>query len=206
MNYKIDIPEGNKGDWKVEKYIDDKKDRILQLSSLFNSGRYVPTGTYTRLMRNNTCVMTDTPDEIRDSISFIYRAFGKVLIAGLGLGVVLNAICMKEEVKHVTVIEISQDVIDLVGKYWLEKYPGKITIIKSDILEYIPAKELKWDCAWYDIWDDLCTDNLEQMTKIHRKFAKRVKLQQSWGKELLKYRKKKEDEQNKVYQMFRGKV
>ncbi len=47
--------------------------------------------------------------------------------------------------------------------------------------------------AWFDIWDDLCTDNLEQMKILHRKFARKAAWKGSWGKEFLQYQKLRED-------------
>jgi spermidine synthase len=191
-DYKVDVPEGEKGDWRITKYTVGEKDRIHQLSSMFNSGRYVPDGTYTRLIRNNKCIMSDTPDEVRDHHEIIHYAKGNVLIVGLGLGMVLNAIAKREDVTHVTIIEKSQDVIDLVSDHYLKKYLNKITIINADIFDWIPNKDCYYDFAWYDIWDDLCTDNLEEMKKIHRKLAKKTGWQGSWGREFLKRRKRQE--------------
>ncbi len=110
----VEIPIGEKGDYRIErKYVEP----TLDFSSL-KTGRCVPKGKYTFLYRNNKLVMSDTPDEKRDHIVPVNKAKGNCLIAGLGIGMVLNAIALKKEVIHIDVIEISQDVIDLVSPYY----------------------------------------------------------------------------------------
>lgn len=189
--YKVSVPEGEIGDWKIKKFtVDNKKDKISQLSSLYSSGRFVPSGTYTKLTYKNDIVMSDTPDEIRDHLYFIGKAKGNILIAGLGLGMVIQAIGNKEDVKSITVIEKSKDVIDLVGDYYLKMFPNKLKIVNADIFEWKTSDY--FDCAWYDIWNDLCTDNVEEMKKLHRKFGRRTGWQGSWGRDFLEYQRQKE--------------
>jgi hypothetical protein len=185
--YKVDVPEGVEGSWSIRKF-------TVTDNPLWSiDGRHVPVGRYTGLYRGNTIVMTDTPDEIRDHRLFMCRASGDVLIAGLGLGMVLQGCASKDTVKSVTVIEQSPEVIKLVAAYYKAKVFGhKVTIVNADIFEWKPAKGSYFNCAWYDIWNDLCTDNLDEMTKLHRKFARRVGHQDSWGKEFLKARRRQE--------------
>ncbi|MCV5648158.1 hypothetical protein OFN55_36090, partial [Escherichia coli] len=75
----------------------------------------IPPGRYRRLSNGWDVVMSNTPMEIRTCQDFIERATGRVLINGLGLGMVLHAILQKDDVTHVTVIEKEQDVINLVA-------------------------------------------------------------------------------------------
>lgn len=195
--YMVDVPEGVSGNWSIQKFTVSEKDAslgaTLALYSGSGGGRFVPEGTYTGLYRGREPIMTDTPDEIRDHARFMHRSKGDVLIAGLGLGMVLQGCAVKDEVKSVTVIELSSDVIQLVEAHYKAKSFGhKVTIVNADIFDWKPAKGVRYDCSWYDIWDGLCTDNLDEMTKLHRKFAKCVDNQGSWGKELLKDRRRRE--------------
>jgi len=189
--YKVDVPEGESGDWKIEKFTVDDNDLSQQLSAI-KYGRSVPGGTYTRLTHHNDVVMSDTPDEIKDHLSILYNASGNILIAGLGLGMVVGHVASKEEVTHVTVIENSSDVIKLVAHQYKDKYKDKIEIIEADIFKWKPDKTAYYDYAWYDIWNTLCLDNLEEMTRLHRKFGKKTGWQNSWGRDYLKYRKRQE--------------
>ena len=112
----------------------------------------------------------------------VARAEGDVLIAGLGLGMVLTGILDKSEVNTVTVIEKSRDVIDLVEPH-IEHI--KLNIICADIFDWVPPKGHKWDVIYFDIWQNASID-LEQSTKLKRKFARRkqgIKWMKSWNEE-----------------------
>jgi spermidine synthase len=95
------------------------------------------------------------------------EARGDVLIAGLGIGMILVPILSKPEVNRVLVIEKYQDVIDLVGSHVAH---SKLTIECADILEYKPAKGSKWNTIYFDIWPDICTDNLDEIATLKQRF------------------------------------
>ena len=186
----VSVPEGVLGDYEIKKKTFE--DDPMYTARMRISGRnYIP-GTYTFLYRGSTLVMSDTPDEKQDHIQAVIKAKGNCLIAGLGIGMVLNAVCLKEEVEHVDVVEISQEVIDLVSEYYDNKYPDKITFHCADILQWQPPKNIKYDMAWFDIWDNLCTDNLDEMATLHRRFGRKAEWKGSWGKEILVNQKRKE--------------
>lgn len=130
------------------------------------------------------------PQKKKDHIHAVFKAKGHILINGLGIGMVLNACLLKPEVAHATVIEISQDVINLVADHYNRKFPGKVEIIHADAFEYTPPKNKKFDMVWHDIWPDICPDNLPEMTQLHRKYAKRTTWQNSWAKEICQQTKK----------------
>ena len=190
--YKVDIPEGKSGIWRVERFTvtpqDENLERIRAIASSSSRGRFTLAGTYTRLMRGNELVMSDTPDEIRDHRGAIYEAKGNVLINGLGLGMMARAVLLKPEVDQVTVIEIDPDVIKLVGKYLISQFPMRLEIIKGDAFQYMPPKGIRYDMVWHDIFDNITADNLPLMSKLHRKYGKRTEWQGSWAKELCEMR------------------
>jgi spermidine synthase len=179
MEVKIDVPDGVSGDWRVESF--EVKDRELsEMVSLMQHGRGVPAGQYKRLMRGGQVVMSNTPDEIQDFLHFVYKAKGMILVNGLGLGVLLKKLLDKPEVTKVTVIEKSPDVINLVGPTY--RNDKRVEIIHADAFSYQPPKGERYDCVWHDIWDNLCADNLEEMKKLHRKYGRRTRFQESWGR------------------------
>lgn len=194
MEIKIDVPDGKSGNWSVESFTVSKEDeKFEQLRAAISSssrGRYTPAGTYKALKCNNKTIMSNTPDEIRDFRYFIHKATGKVLVNGLGLGVILKALVDKPDIEHVTVIEISQDVINLVGPTFKDN--PKVTIIHADAFTYKPPKGVRYNAVWNDIWDDICIDNLESMSKLHRKYGKKTDFQDSWGRDICLMRKRKE--------------
>lgn len=119
QDYKVQwFPEDvQRNIWTVTKFsVSELESRSTKFRSVFQKGRgFVPVGEYTMLRRDGCIVMSDTPDEIADHYPAIFMATGDVLIAGLGLGMVLNAIMKKTEVSSVTVFELDSDVIELTG-------------------------------------------------------------------------------------------
>jgi hypothetical protein len=140
---------------------------------------YVPAGKYARLKVGGTLMMTDTQMERITNSELLRRAHGRVLIGGLGLGMVVHGIMKKPEVAHVTVIEKYQDVVDLVMPT-LKKYGRRVTIITADILEWAPPKGEKWDTIYMDIWPDVCEDNLPEMAKLSRRLSPRLNRPGGW--------------------------
>lgn len=184
-DYKVAVPEGQSGDYTVSKFVVKENDIRGIYYALHR--RPVLPGTYTRLMKKGLYnpIMSDTPAEVKDHLEFIYQAYGKCLINGLGLGVVLKAILKKSEVTHVDVVEIDQDVINLVWPTYQNE--TKATLYHDDAFTIEWPKNKNWDCAWHDIWPDICTDNLPEITKLKRKYAHRVKWQKAWIEDLLRY-------------------
>lgn len=83
MKIDIDVPDGVSGNWAVESF-EVKEISCGQISGMFRTGRFTPPGKYKRLTHHNSLVMSNTPDEIRDFICFTSRAYGTILINGLG--------------------------------------------------------------------------------------------------------------------------
>jgi hypothetical protein len=65
--------------------------------------------------RDRGCVMADTPAEVAGALEFLEHAHGRVLISGLGLGVVPAFLLRFGDVESVDVIELDRDVIELVA-------------------------------------------------------------------------------------------
>lgn len=180
---KVDVPIGEHPPWKVERFtVSPDEARFENLrATIGSSARFIRPGEYTRLMRGRTIVMSDTPAEMSDHREPVIMSRGRVLLAGLGLGVVLQAILSKSEVEHVTVIENSQEVIDLVAPHYLKRFGNeRLSIVHADIFEWKPPNGERWDVAWFDVWEYICRDNLPAMTKLKRRFASRVSWQGCW--------------------------
>jgi hypothetical protein len=179
MKIDIDITDGKSGDWSVETFtVSEEEAKFENMRAMFSfSTREIEPGTYKRLKRNRTIVMSNTPMEIDDFQRFVSFAHGNILINGLGLGVVLKALLNKREVKSVTVIEKSEDVIKLVAPYFKDK---RVKIVHADAFTYKSPKNQHYDYVWHDIWDNICSDNLLEMKKLHRKYGKRTEHQYSW--------------------------
>lgn len=141
----------------------------------------IQPGKYVRLLVGGELMMTDAPHEAHSNRDIIEGAKGNVLIAGLGLGMILIPILLKQKVKTVTVIEKSQGVIRLVGPRllaWREHQgvigakPAPLTIVHGDIETWEPPLPLKWDVIYLDIWPTIDTRNLPQIARLKRKYRK----------------------------------
>jgi hypothetical protein len=190
--YKVSIPSGTSGKWSVSPLIVSHENSIRD--HLFSKdGRYTPEGTYTVLKCGSEIIMSDTPDEIRDHLHFIRQAQGDILINGLGLGMVAKACLSKPSVTSVTVIELSPDVISLVAPHIADP---RLTIIQADAFTYKPTRH--YDSVWHDIWSYICTDNLPEMTKLHRKYGKFTNYQDSWSRsECLRHRREEKRDESR---------
>ena len=86
----------------------------------------------------------------------------------------------KPEVEHVTVVELSKDVIALVAGHYKARYGDRLTVVHADALDWKPPKGARYDAVWHDIWPDICGDNWETMKRLHRKYGRRCDWQNSW--------------------------
>lgn len=177
------IPDGKSSEWRVESFTISELESKMSMIRAMASRRpdeYAPAGEYKRLMRGSVVVMSNTPMEIRTNADFIRRATGRVLINGLGLGMVLTAILKKPDVTAVTVVEASEDVIQLVAP----SFAGdpRVTIKHSCAFQYTPEAAERFDAVWHDIWDYITASNLPQMNQLHGKYRAISSWQGSWAR------------------------
>lgn len=149
------IPEGWEGLWFV------MKQHIPQdtTGNRFGKQVFVPAGTmtYLRCITDSTIfaqppgdlVMEDSNYELQTHLGFVMRAFGSVLITGLGLGCVVRGLLANPKVEHVTVIENSPDVLKLVAPHMPTE---RLTIIEAEALKWTATNKQPFDCGWHDLW------------------------------------------------------
>ena len=172
------LPPAKSGDWKVEKFTIEKD---LWLLRMMRDGRGTPPGEYTQLAHRGHVVMSDTNAEIEDLHSFFERAKGRVLIHGLGLGIALQGALANPKVKSVDVVELSADVIALVGSHFID---DRLTIHLADCRTKRWPRVKKWDVVWHDIWPDICGDNVDEMDLLRERFRLKCKWQGCWAERL----------------------
>lgn len=177
---KVSVPVGESGEWKVERFT--VSDESARRSFSQYNGRGVTPGTYTRLCCNGSVIMSDTPSEMSDHRAPVKEAKGHILINGLGLGMVLLNCLIQEKVERATVVELSQDVINLVGPHYLETFGDRLEIIHADAFEYCPPKGVRYGMVWHDIWPTISAYNHEGMKRLHHKYGRRANWQSSWCK------------------------
>lgn len=183
---KLSVPEGHDGAYRVERFTISKQeaDWAALRARIGSSERSVApsAGTYTRLLRESTCLMSDTPAELRDHAGFVRCAAGRVLLIGLGIGLTLQACLDRAEVSSVTVLEIAPEVIRLVVPHYLaQAAPGRFTVIQGDANTYTPPRGSRWKSVWLDIWDGICGDNLQEIQRLRRKFRRYADYVDSWA-------------------------
>lgn len=155
------------------------------------TGRPIPPGTYTVLVeRNDTgweeVWMSDTPAERFDHWAPVLMMWNldarRVLINGLGLGMVVRAALDVSTVEHIDVVEKDARVIQLVAPHY--ERDARVRVHHGDALEVARGwpRGTSWDVAWHDIWPAICSDNLAEMTRLHRSYGRRVRWQGSWGR------------------------
>ena len=165
------LPEGEIGRAKVDHF---------EVKTDFRGFRrdYVPPGKYARLCVSGQLYMTDTQMEWNTNWEVIHKAHSEVLIAGLGLGFIILPILAKPEVTRVTVVEKYADVIALVEPT-IHEAAGlnghKLVVVEGDALTWELPKGQTWDVIYFDIWPDICTDNLVEVSRLRRRFAKRLR-------------------------------
>lgn len=183
----IDIPEGESGLWSIDKIT------FQQDTPSFHgpNDRFIilPAGTYTHLRRvmakGTTVVMEDTPLELKTHLNFMLRARGQVLVTGLGLGCVVRGLLANPNVKHVTCLEKSSDVMRLVFPHMPDT--RKLFVYELDAFEWAerakPLDGFKYDYVWHDIWADRENgdphlDSLHM--RLFKEFRKIAKHQGMW--------------------------
>jgi len=167
--YRCPIPEGEAGAWKVEKFKLTKEDLRFDFGNM-KAGRQAVPGTYTKLTRNGECIMSDTPAELCDLSQLDRTAKGNVLIHGLGLGIAAELCLRNPEVLAVTVLEKDTDVMRLVWPTLRTRWGARLTVIPGDAFEFKPTS--RFDVVWSDIWDGICADNLKEIRKLKRMWAR----------------------------------
>lgn len=198
MKIEVNVPDGISGVWEVKTVERPKPSQLEIVRAAFNQdGRIAPEGTYKVLKREGTLVMSNTPDEIRDFMHVVRGAYGTILINGLGLGVLVQALLDRGQVEEIIVIEKSADVIRLVGGHY-EK-DDRVTIIQADCFEYQPPQGKRYNYVWHDIWDNICSDNLPEMHKLHRKYGRKTDEQSSWCRGICEREKRQDDIHNGWY-------
>lgn len=162
------IPEGEYGAARV---VHDSPDMLTRLRAA-RDGQPLNANVYTRLFVNGRLWMTDAEFECITNSRVIDWAEGDVLIAGLGLGLILQPLIDSPKINSITVLEQSADVIALIGPRY--KHP-KLTIIETDAHAWMPPKHA-YNLVYFDIWPDVPnSDNREQVTALKKRYRTALK-------------------------------
>ena len=109
--------------------------------------------SYLALCEGNNIWMSLNPNEIETMKPFIDKGNGNVLVLGLGMGYVPFMMSLNNDVKHITIVEKDQNIINLFNNLLFPHFvnKNKITIIKDDAIKYV-SKNNKYDYIFADLW------------------------------------------------------
>jgi hypothetical protein len=209
------------GPWRIEAA------EHTDLSAWIAEAEGMPPGTagawYTTLVHDQGgVIMSDVPAEIAGALPFLdyvealpaldpvltggHRT--RVLIGGLGLGIIPARLLKHSKVSRIDVVEIDPDVAEMVTQDRYQQYAPnawasdpRLHIYLGDIHTWHPhdayrhgqykgcmlhprcpeiGKSPWWDAAWFDIWDRTSAGNLPSMQKLTRRYARRAKPSWCW--------------------------
>jgi hypothetical protein len=159
------IPPGQVGAARVTHDTPSRRDRLDGAIH----GQPLYRDKYARLFVRNDLVMTDAEFERETNWEVLRRAKGDCLVAGLGLGLILDPLLKR--CNTVTVVEKEVDVITLVGPAF-----STCEIFCADICQWRPIKGQKFDTIYFDIWPHFNEDTAEEAAKLHQRFRKYLRL------------------------------
>lgn len=128
--------------------------------------------------------MWDTPQERDSQKDLANQAFGNVLVAGYGLGLVSEYLLKNPKVKSVTTVERYNAVIEKMKS--IGPIYGKIIV--NDF--YRLPENKKYDCVIGDIWPEIDTKFLKDYIKFKKKSEKILKkngIILAWGKDFFEF-------------------
>lgn len=116
-------------------------------------GYFIKPFSYLALCEGNNIWMSLNPNEIETMKPFIDKGNGNVLVLGLGMGYVPFMMVLKDDVKHITIVEKDQNIINLFNNLLFPHFinKNKIAIIKDDAIKYV-SKNNKYDYIFADLW------------------------------------------------------
>jgi hypothetical protein len=193
--WKVALPLGVCGEVSIRRMVKGPPSPLEEVRALYREmGRLVPEGEYTCLYRGEQVWMSDTPDEIRDQRGVLGAMslpdVKSVLIGGLGLGISVKMALAQPHVERIDVVELDADVIQLVGEHYATD--PRVHLHHADVLAIKWPVGTHWDVAWFDIWPSICTDNLDDMAKLNRSYARRTGWKQSWMEPTLRDMRRRE--------------
>ncbi len=131
--------------------------RVYQGSKLahvgFSDAVHIPVLVEPRQSGNWKVWMSLTPMEIATCRGGVRKAFGEVLLGGMGLGWMAKRIAARKQVSKLAIVDWNLDVLNFVGKALREEFPGKkIELIHDDVWKHIDSHR-SYDSFILDVWE-----------------------------------------------------
>lgn len=144
----ISLPESESGDFQIEHVLMSGRVPIVGMRQAFMRGVVPvlvqldsPLKTH-ELSEDGRVWMTDRPEELNQIGEVLWRTQprGRILVGGLGLGILSRTLYQRSYDVQITIVEISQDVIDLAlpaGDKSRETRTLREATICADILPFL---------------------------------------------------------------------
>ena len=107
--------------------------------------------------------MVDDPPHFWSMQDYARNSIGRVLVAGLGLGLVTHELLDNVDVDSITIVEKNKDVIDLISPLLPKAEDVKFQIINKDFYDFVHDSEEDFDRIIVDLWT---SGSLEETKKI----------------------------------------
>ena len=148
----VDIPEGTSGDYEIAIYTDETTEKDWQLYLSMPKCANESSDSWTVLLKEN-CLMPIMQNSDAEYVEHQWlwdTMTGDILVGGLGIGMINQALIDNPDVTSVTIIEISQDVVDLV---WDDcPKDDSFSLIVADFETWTPPEGTTYDVIWCDAW------------------------------------------------------
>jgi len=148
----VDIPEGTSGDYEIAIYTDETTEKDWQLYLSMPKCANESSDSWTVLLKEN-CLMPIMQNSDAEYVEHQWlwdNATGDVLIGGLGVGMVNQALIDNPNVTSVTIVELEQDVVDLVWSHCSKD--ATFTLVVADFETWDPPTGSSFDTVWGDSW------------------------------------------------------
>lgn len=189
--FQVDYPASKLGRFEIEVY-QIAQYEVGRLRNIRDAGMNRDTGhgTFRKLIEHAEDAdpvlwMSDTRAEIMEHSPFFNKMFWaehlvkdkRILVNGLGLGVVVHGALTYQGVAHIDVVEANPDVAALIGQYLPE---DKVTVHVADAYDIQWPAGTRWHFAWHDIWPSITDENLPGMDRLRRKYRRSAGWQGFW--------------------------
>lgn len=186
----VDLPEGELDGVAVRRF-EVGRDRLEYFIHMLRAeGRGAHPGVYTMLTLDGHLWMSDTTAERRDHFEPLYQMWKndarRVLVNGLGLGMIVKAALTLPSVEHIDVVEVDPRVAKLVGSHY--EASGRVQIHVCDAYDQAKLwpRGTRWDVGWSDIWSELSEDHLWDMARLNRSYGQRCDWHACWGQDVIR--------------------
>lgn len=190
--FQVHYPEAKSADGRLEliNYTIPRND-IWRIRTIATEGpnRDPGYGSFTKLVEHTPdddrprVWMSDTRAEILEHSPVLSALMDtddkpvRMLVNGLGLGMIVKAALMRDNVTRVDVVEKDADVIDLILPLIKD---DRLVVYHSDAFTKSWPRGINWDIVWHDIWPEISEQNLPGMRRLHRKYDFAAAWQGSW--------------------------